>query len=379
MASRTGAGTRESAQAVVQRMGEAATALLAALTPEQQAKLCFGFAQEAQRTFWHYTPIARGGLPLGAMDRRQQHLAHQWLATGLSPSGFTLASAIMGLELALDAREGWSRPLPGRDTRLYYLRLFGRPHDHAPWGWSFEGRHLSLNYTLVDGRIVAPTPSFFGANPAEAPLGNVARLRPLQGVEDLARELVHALDEGQRQAAVIAAVAPPDLVLTNRPHAVEGALLADAAALEEWRAEQAVTGHSVTDDEVAALRYSATPCGICAQALTPGQAELLHALVAEYLGRMPDALAEAEKAKLAQASTPLYFAWAGGLRRGEGHYYRIQGSSFVAEYDNTQNDANHIHSVWRDPHDDFGARLLARHYARHHEPSAADPARPLRE
>jgi hypothetical protein len=342
-------------------MGEAATALLAALTPEQQAKLCFSFDDTAQRTFWHYTPIPRAGLPLVELDRRQQQLAHRWVASGLSPAGFTVASTIMGLELTLDAREGWPPPLPGRDTRLFYLRLFGRPHAQAPWGWSFEGHHISLNYTLADGRLIAPTPTFFGANPAEALLGGWARLRPLQGVEDLARELVHSLDEGQRQAAVIAAAAPPDMVLTNRPHVVEGALLVDAAAVDAWRADQAVA-----DREIAALRYSTTPRGISTQALTPGQSELLHALVAEYLRRMPDELAEVEQARIEQSAAPLHFAWAGGLERGQGHYYRIQGGSFLAEYDNTQDDANHIHSVWRDPDDDFGAGLLAQHYAHHH-------------
>ena len=350
------------AQPVAQRMGEATTDFLASLTEAQKAKAVFDFDQEQKRTFWHYTPIPRDGLPLAEMERHQQRLAYRLVAAGLSQAGFVVASTIMGLETTLDAKERWFHSPFDRDSRLYYLRIFGTPSDQAPWGWSFEGHHLSLNYTLVDGRMVAPTPTFFGANPADSPLGSSIRLRPLPGIEDLARDLMHSLDEEQRARAVIAAAAPPDMVLTNGSHVVEGALLADPAALAEWQAEQGVRAA-----EVEALRYSATPKGISSHALNRGQQQLLMALVAEYIRRMPDELAELELRKLQQeGATPLHFAWAGGLERGQGHYYRIQNSRFLVEYDNTQNDANHIHSVWRNPHDDFGAGILARHYAHHH-------------
>ena len=350
------------AQRVAERMGEAATNFLAGLSAGQKAQALFDFGDEAQRTFWHYTPIARQGLPLSEMDRPQQQLAQKLVATGLSQGGYGIASTIMGLETTLDAREQWARPLPGRDSRLYYIRIFGTPSAQGIWGWSFEGHHISLNYTLMDGRVVSPTPTFFGANPAESPLGNHATLRPLQGVEDLARELVHMLDEAQRASAVIAASAPPDIVLTNLPYVIEGALLADQAALDHFRAE-----HGVDDHEVAALRYSSTPQGVSSLLLNQGQQEVLMALVGDYIQRMPDELAEVEMMKLQQAGdASLHFAWAGSIERGQGHYYRIQGANFVAEYDNTQNNANHIHSVWRDPHNDFGAGILARHYAHSH-------------
>jgi hypothetical protein len=349
-------------QQVVQRMGEAATDFLAALAAEQKAKTLFDLGQEERRTFWHYTPIERDGLPLSEMDRRQQQLAQKLVASGLSHAGYVTASTIMGLETTLDKIENWTRPLPGRDSRLYHVRIFGLPSATAPWGWSFEGHHISLNYTIVDGRIVAPTPTFFGANPAEAPLGQAASLRPLPGIEDLARELVHTLDEPQRAAALLAVQAPPDIVLTNRAYVAEGALLANQTALDQWR-----TTYGVQEHEVAALRYSATPRGVSSLSLDHGQQELLMALVGEYIRRMPDELAEIELKKLQQDSAaPLHFAWAGGLERGQGHYYRIQGGRFLVEYDNTQDNANHIHSVWRDPHDDFGAGILARHYAHSH-------------
>ena len=259
-------------------------------------------------------------------------------------------------------REGWTRPLPGRDSRLYYVRVFGEPGDQAPWGWSFEGHHISLNYTIAGGQIVAPTPTFFGANPAESLLGRHGKLRPLQSIEDLARELMHTLDEGQRAHAIIAHAAPPDIVTTNRAYIAEGDLLTSPKAVEDWQAHAHVHEH-----ELAKLRYSSTPQGLASGALNPDQQELLMALVGEYIHRMPDELAEIEMRKhQATADAPLHFAWAGGLERGQGHYYRIQGGHFLAEYDNTQDNANHIHSVWRDPHNDFGKDILAHHYAHSH-------------
>lgn len=352
----------EATRSVAQRMGEAAANFLSSLSPEQKAKTQFALSDEERRTFWHYTPIPRDGLPLAEMDRPQQQLAQKLVASGLSEGGFGIASVIMGLETTLDMREGWTRPLPGRDSRLFYVRIFGEPSDREPWGWSFEGHHISLNYTIANGQIVAPTPTFFGANPAESPMGWNNTLRPLKGIEDLARDLMHTLDEGQRSSAIIANAAPPDIVLTNRAYVVEGTLLADEKAVAAWRGREEVHDH-----ELEKLRYSSTPQGLSSLSMSEGQQELLMALVGEYIHRMPDELAELELKKLqAAGASPLHFAWAGGLQRGEGHYYRIQGGHFLVEYDNTQNDANHIHSVWRDPHNDFGKDILARHYAHSH-------------
>ncbi len=362
MANSGGMIAENGAQLVVQRMGEAAANFLASLTSDQKAKAIFDFSQDDTRTFWHYTPIPREGLTLAEMDRAQQQLAQKLVATGLSRAGFVTACAIMGLETLLDGVEGWTRPLPGRDSRLYYLQIFGTPSSREPWGWSFEGHHISLNYTIVEGRIVAPTPTFFGANPAEAPLGATATLRPLPAIEDLARELVHTLDEKQKAAALIASVAPPDIVLTNHPYVIDGALLADEMTLNQWRAAA-----GIRDDEVAALRASPTPKGVSSASLSDGQQEILMALIGDYIRRMPDELAEIEMMKVEQnGSANVHFAWAGGLERGQPHYYRIQSNLFLAEYDNTQDNANHIHSVWRDPHNDFGADILARHYAHSH-------------
>lgn len=347
----TGMGSR----IIAERMGEAAANILASLAPDQRAKAVFDFDNQAERTFWHYTPIERNGLPLTEMDRRQQRLAHQLVATGLSRAGYVAASTIMGLETALDALEHWGREAPGRDPGLYFLSIFGQPRAKEPWGWQFEGHHLSLNYTIVNGQIVAPTPTFFGSNPAEAPLGHVGTLRPLAGEEDLARELVHDLDEAQRATAVIAAVAPSDIIMTNRPQVIEDVLPVSAPE---------TMGLEIAE----ALRYTAAPKGLAAKGMKTGQRELLTALIQQYINRMPDEIAEIETKKLAQQRLDaVHFAWAGGLERREPHYYRLQGPELLIEYDNTQNDANHIHSVWRDPADDFGARLLTQHYAQAHK------------
>ena len=347
--------SKANTQLLAERMGEAAVKFLAMLAPDQRRKVNFEFADEKERTFWHYTPIPRQGLPFKEMDRRQQRLAQQLVATGLSRAGYVAASTIMGLETTLDMIEGWERALPGRDSRLYYLSIFGTPDAKEPWGWQFEGHHISLNYTLAGGQIVSPTPTFFGANPAEAPLGAVGTLRPLAGEEDLARDLIQAMAEEQRRQTIIAAVAPADIVTTNAVQVVDGMMLVSAP-------EQ--LGHELSQ----ALRYTSQPQGLAGQAMPPDQREILAALLGQYISRMPDDLAaiEAERLKPAYLDQ-LHFAWAGGLERGQPHYYRLQGPDLLVEYDNTQNEANHIHSVWRDPRNDFGAHLLDHHYSHSHK------------
>ena len=362
------------AGALVRRMSEAVTTFLASLTPDQHAQAVIPF-DDQERTRWYYTPNPRRGLPLAAMERHQQRLAHQLAATGLSRSGYFTATAIIGLESTLDAVEGWSRSGRGRDPLLYYVSVFGRPDDREPWGWRFEGHHVSLNYTIVGGRIVAPTPTFFGSNPAETPLGSVGSLRPLGGVEDLARELVHLLDGEQRAAATLSPIAPPDIVVGNRARIVEGALPLPTPVLSgqpnspELEAETAASwrARGLSDADLDALRYSAAPKGLAAVRMQAAQREVLDALVREYVGRMPDELAEIELDALRRDGLDrVHFGWAGELEPHRPHYYRLQGPRFVVEYDDTQDDANHIHTVWRDPVDDFGAGLLARHYAQSH-------------
>jgi hypothetical protein len=314
------------------RMSEAALAFLAALDAGQRAKACLDFADETQRQEWYYIPRDRAGLPLKEMDASQREKAHQLVATGLSAAGYTKAQTIIALEPILHQLEGAERRF-NRDPELYYLSIFGTPGSADPWSWRFEGHHLSLNYTLVAGSMIGPTPTFFGANPAQVRHGEQAGLRALKEEEDLGRQLVKELDVSQRQLALINSEAPADILTRNLPR----------------------VGDAVK------------PEGLAGAGMSVSQRQVLQALIEVYINRLPEELARVEWDKLVRSDlNAVHFAWAGGLERGQPHYYRVQGPTFVAEYDNTQNDANHIHAVWRDLENDFGADLLNRHYQQSH-------------
>ncbi len=366
-------------------MAEDATAFLDTLDPERRARALRPLEDDAERRHWNYAPMAREGLPLLAMEPLQQQAAHRLAASGLSRSGYVTAATIMSLENILDAREQWQGGRLGvdvgserwRDPLLYFVTIFGEP-GAAAWGWRFEGHHVSLHFTIAEGHVIAPNPTFFGANPAEAHFGGAGRLRPLAGEEDLGRELLQALDEGQREAAVMSAAAPPDIVQSNRPRVEDEALPIPTSQLmglpsdsrweERARAEREGLGYG--PEQEAAVRYSTAPRGIAAAALSDAQRGILGALVDQYVDRLPDELAVSQaQALAASALETMHFAWAGGAERGEPHYYRLQAPRFLVEYDCTQNDASHIHAVWRDPEGDFGEDLLARHYAEHHAPA----------
>ena len=305
-------------------MVSAASAFLSALTPEQRTRAVFAL-DDAERLNWHFIPRERRGLPFKEMDERQRTLARALLQTGLSQRGYQKANTIIDLELVL--RELGGNPVQ-RDPELYYFSVFGEPSASDPWAFRVEGHHLSLNYTLGDDAAVATSPAFFGANPARVLSGPRQGVRALAGEEDLARQLATSLDQAQRALAIIAAEAPRDIVTSNQ---------LDVDPLE--------------------------PAGIPVDRLTAEQSRLLVQLIDEYLGRMTDDVASRRRERLrATDFDRVTFAWAGPLEVGAPHYYRVQGPSFLIEYDNTQNDANHIHSVWRDFEGDFGRDLLREHY-----------------
>ena len=362
------------AQQTVQRMGEAAANFLAGLSTDQRAKARLDFADQVERTTWHYTPTPRQGLPFTEMDRQQQRLAQRLIMAGLSREGYNVATTIMGIETLLDAKEGFRSDLWWRDSRLYYVTVFGEPDGQKPWGWRFEGHHISLNFTIVGGQIVSPTPTFFGSNPASSPLMGGQTLRPLAGIEDLARQLMHELSAEQQATALLTTIAPPDIVTLNRPAVVAGSLPAKTPGIDDTLAvasqfrtmERLIQERDITPAELEAVRLNGAK-GIAAAQMSASQRQILQALIGDYIHRMPDELAEIEMNKLKeQGMEQIHFAWAGGLERGEGHYYRLQGARFLVEYDNTQNDANHIHSVWRDAQSDFGADLITQHYQTSH-------------
>ena len=363
------------------RMTDAAADLLGALDADQRAAASWPFPATEERELWFYTPTDHGGLPLAAMSSDQHRLTHRLVATGLSTAGYVTASTIMGLENVLDFSEGWTSSFErerGRDPLLYWIAVFGEPGSDA-WGWRFGGHHISISHTIVGGEVVASTPLFFGADPASAPLLGPHPLRPLAGVEDTARELVRSLPTDQLSTALVAAVAPTDIIGGNRPVLRDGDEMLGLPDIWRSRFEGELDRRMVeiqrgaerdlglTDEHLDALRLTSEPKGLTAANMSADHREALRAVLELYLDRLPDGLADDEKAKFdGDAIESLSFLWAGSTEPGEPHYYRIQGADLLVEYDNTQRDVNHVHAVWRDLRRDFGRDTLAEHYTGGH-------------
>jgi len=309
-------------------MADTAKAFLASLDPEQRARATFQF-QDEERFDWHFIPKERKGLPLKEMTPPQKHLAHALLSAGLSQRGYIKAVSIMSLDDVLRILEHGTGPV--RDPERYFFSVFGEPSETGTWGFRVEGHHLSQNFTIVNGRVL-DAPSFFGANPAEVREGPRKGLRVLGREEDLGRAVVQSLNPEQRKIAIVNKDAPGEIL----------------------------TGA----DRKAALKGQAS--GIPAAKLTAQQRQLLQNLLDEYCNNVPEELALAREEQIKKAGGNLYFAWAGGIETGEPHYYRIQAPAFLIEYDDTQNGANHIHTVWRDYEGDFGLDLLKEHYQTSH-------------
>jgi hypothetical protein len=317
-------------------MADAANKFLSTLTPEQKQTASFAFDNVKERERFGFVPTEmhpRVGLTIEKMTEPQRQAAHNLLKTGLSQKGYMTASAIMELESILNLIENPPGAKPGkleRNPLKYYVWVFGTPAAKGTWGWKVEGHHLSLNFTVVGGHnMVSAAPHFFGSNPAEVMDGPKKGLRVLAFEEDPARELVTSLDESQRAKAIINTTAPNDIVT---------------------RAEGTVS--------------PLTPTGIAVTDLQPKQREMLMRVVDAYVSVMAPDIAADRMAALKKAGLDkLTFAWAGELERGKRHYYRVQGPTFLIEFDNTQNNGNHVHSVWRDFAGDFGRDLLREHLA----------------
>ncbi len=359
----------------VQLMTNAALAFLDSLSPEHRVAASIAF-DDSERQRWFYTPTDHGGVVLSAVSSLSQQWGLRLLASGLSDPGFATASSIMALENVLDRNEGWARRVVnqrGRDPLRYFVSVFGVPGERV-WGWRFGGHHLSYSVTIVDEEVASTSPLFFGAYPAQSPLMGGQWHRPLASVEDVARALLHSLDADQLRLATLCDVAPSDLVTANRPRVVEGALALPlwavfrdpftGAQLEAMQSTQhaldVVLG--ATDESRAAVAYSTVAKGLSGSLMSATSRDLMGELLRQYVGRLPDDVAAGWDARIGSGSPELSFAWAGGVKPGQPHYYRVQGPRVLAEYDNTQNDVNHVHAVLRDPLDDFGADTLARHY-----------------
>ena len=318
------------------RMSGAATKFLASLTPEQRQRATFAFDNSNERTHWNFVPtdiFPRNGLTIKEMTEPQRTLARELLKTGLSDRGYLTATSIMELENilgALEAATGASEPRGNRmvrDPERYFFSVFGTPSSRGAWGWRVEGHHVSQHFTVVDGTLVSAGPSFFGTNPAEVKDGPKKGYRVLADEEDSGRAFLASLDPPRRAKAIIPGVAPGDIV-------------------------------TMTTLDIKPL----APAGILASDLTASQRNLLMKVIDVYAGYMDADIAADRMDKLRKAGVDkIGFAWAGDLERGQKHYYRVQGPTFLIEYDNTQNDANHIHSVWRDFDGDFGRDVLRDH------------------
>jgi hypothetical protein len=316
---------------VASEMVKAARQFLSQLPPEQRALATIPFEDE-NRTNWHYIPRARRGVPLKALSPDQRKLAEAWLASGLSADGATRVKHIMGLESVLYDLEGQNAT---RDPERYYLTAYGDPAEHGTWGWRFEGHHVSVNFTLRGGEVVGVSPLFFGSNPAIIPRGVRAGFAALPEEESLARHLLKTFQGSARQKVIIKAEAPADIITAASRKAEPG-----------------------------------PPVGVSYREMSKDQEAALEAIIRLYASRWRSELAEAELKKIRQAGLDqVYFAWAGGSEPGQPHYYRIQGPTFIIELDNTQNNANHIHSVWRNLDSDFGYDALRAHYetSPHHQ------------
>ncbi|MBC8090160.1 MAG: DUF3500 domain-containing protein [Phycisphaerae bacterium] len=319
-------------------MASAATKFLESLSAEQRQLSAFTFAGD-ERTHWHFIPtetFPRNGLTIKAMTAPQRKLAHDLLRTGMSQRGYMTVTEIMDLENVLHALETAQRaaaaqPPRGnalvRDPERYFFSVFGTPSAKGTWAWRVEGHHLSLNFTIVNGAFVAGSPAFMGTNPAEVREGPRKGTRILAAQEDAARALLESLSDTQRGAAIIDTIAPTDIVTMNK------------LGIQPL-----------------------APVGVPASALTATQRALLVKLVDVYAGAMAADVSADRRARIEKDGwDKVSFVWAGPLARGLKHYYRVQGPTFLIEYDNTQNNGNHVHSVWRDFTGDFGVDLLREH------------------
>jgi hypothetical protein len=358
---------RESTTEIARRIGDAATAWLDSLDAEQRAKASLDFDDTAERTSWAYFPRQSKGLPLLEMDARQQKLVHRLLTAALSYQAYAKIVTVMAFESLVDLLED-GRLSAFRDPRRYFLAIFGSPGDER-WGWRFEGHHVVLNFTLAGGDVVSPTPLFIGSQPAEVPHGHAhgSELRPCAEEYDVAQELLASLNNDQKEQAIISDTAPPDFVLMNSPFVPESVLPGEIE-VPPLLANIVAEAKAMSQQERDALRFEISrPKGLAASAMGVGQRDVLSRLIGVYVDRLPEALASVERQRIERAGIDrIHFAWAGDMRRRRPHYYRIQGPTFLVEYDNTQNDVNHLHSVWRDPDRDFGGDLLREHIRGEH-------------
>jgi hypothetical protein len=312
----------------------AVRAWLDCLDDQQRTDAAFGL-ETPERFVWGYTPGPRRGLAIRDMRPDQRAASRAIVAAAMSDRTAGEIEAIIQLETVLGqleqagGRSGWLR----RDPELYWFAVFGDPGSEAPWSWRLGGHHIAIHLTVVDGHVVGSTPSFLGANPAVIPSGPRAGTRTLPGEEELARALLSDLTPTERGAAVIGGAAPAD-ILTG-------------------------TGRSAD--------LGSVPVGVRHADLGATGRAALERVLRHYVDRVRPEFAEPTWERITAAGIgDVTFAWVGSVTPGQGHYYALRGPTFVIEYDNTQNGANHVHSVWRELDRDWGGDVLGEHLAAAH-------------
>jgi hypothetical protein len=304
--------------------------LLNSFNAEQKAKVIYSM-DDPKKEDWHFFPstmFEREGIPIKEMNPSQRELVHSVLKSFLSKSGYEKTLEIMELENVL---RSFGQDSVMRDSEKYFISFYGNPMTDDLWSMSFEGHHISLNFTISGDEIVA-SPRFLGANPAMIPEGPRKGDRTLEDEEDLGFDLINSMDSQQQQKAIFQEESFKDIVSLNLP-------------------------------EISPMK----PVGIRYSELNPDQQKQLMRLIDEYLSNMPSKIADTRREKvMSEDLSDLYFGWVGAKSLGVAHYYRIQAKTFLIEFDNSQNNANHIHTVWRDFEGDFGRDLIREHYAKSH-------------
>lgn len=308
-----------------------ANQFLQTLSEDLKIRATYSFDNEERFNF-HFIPKSRNGLPLKDMNGAQRQAAFSLLKASLSDQGYKKATGILELESILREVEGRGPDDTYRDPGKYYFTVFGTPAKDKPWGWRLEGHHISLNFSSVSGAIESSTPSFFGTNPAIVPRGPEKGKEVLKLESDLGFALVNSLSGEQLTKGLISKTAPTDIITGNDRHA----RLLD-------------------------------PQGLPYTSLTNPQKKIFLELLDVYVKNYSFGFSSRLMDKIRKAGIDnLHFAWAGSMKPGAGHYYRIQGPMLLIEFDNTQNNSNHVHTIVRDLTNDFAEDILREHYLKEH-------------